>query len=81
MPKGISRTSTISIAKRPTQFHTWKLTTLLNLSRVALEVDISLTMASRGLESRFEHLSVTDENDNGEGLKKTGLKSKVSTIQ
>lgn len=54
---------------------------MLNLSRVALEVDISLTMASRGLESRFEHLSVTDENDNGEGLKKTGLKSKVSTIQ
>ncbi|KFX88179.1 hypothetical protein O988_09135 [Pseudogymnoascus sp. VKM F-3808] len=34
-------------------------------------------MASRGLESRFEHLSVTDENDAGEGLKKTGLKSKV----
>lgn len=80
MLKSILRTSTTNIAKQPTQFHAWKLTVLLNLCRIVLEVDISLIMASRGLESRFEHLSVTDENDNGEGLKKTGLKSKVSAI-
>lgn len=38
-----------------------------------------LAMASRGIESRFEHLSVNDENDPGDGVKKTGLKSKVNT--
>lgn len=81
MPQAISRTTTSSIAKRPTQLHAWKITISLTCSDIILEGDNSLTMASRGLESRFEHLSVTDENDGGEGLKKTGLKSKVSTLE
>jgi len=35
-------------------------------------------MATRGLESRFEHLTVNDENDPGDGNKQQyGLKSKV----
>ncbi|KFY82573.1 hypothetical protein V498_08542, partial [Pseudogymnoascus sp. VKM F-4517 (FW-2822)] len=77
MRKAISRTSTSSIAKRPTQFHARKTTVYLTCSKIVEEGDNAVTMASRGLESRFEHLSVTDENDGGEGLKKTGLKSKV----